>query len=133
MNCRSILVRVAKNAWQDDMEQIYISFVKSDLIVFSSPMYWGYLTAQIKTVIDRMEAITAYFKGKTFVVILTYRHHYQSTQAFFERITPFFGVELHTISCCTMDKTTFRDLDIREIPDKLQEAYELGVKLADKA
>ena len=117
---------------RDDMQNIYRSFIKSDIILFASPMYWGYLTAQMKTVIDRMEAITSYFKGKIFVVLLTYRHHYQSTQAFFERITPFFEVKLHTISCCTMDQSTSRDIDISEIPDKLQEAYELGTKLATK-
>ena len=117
---------------RDDMLNIYHSFIESDLVVFASPMYWGYLTAQIKTVIDRMEAITSYFKGKTFVVLLTYRHHYQSTQAFFERICPFFEVELHTISCCTMERETFRDMDIAEIPDKLQEAFKLGVKLGKK-
>jgi hypothetical protein len=77
-----------------------------------------------------MEAITSYFKGKIFVVLLTYWHHYQSTKAFFERITPFFDVELHTISCRTMDKKTMRDMDITEIPEKLQEAYTLGMKLA---
>lgn len=116
----------------DDMQQIYHSFITSNIIVFTSPMYWGYLTAQIKAAIDRMEAITRFFKSKIFVVLLTYRHHYQSTQAFFERIAPYFEIELHTVACCTMEKETYQDIDIKKFPEKLQEAYELGVKLAGK-
>jgi len=117
---------------EDDMQKIYRSFIGSEIIVFATPMYWGYLTAQIKGVIDRMEAITSHFKGKTFVVLITYRHHYQSTVAFFERITPFFGVELHTVTCCTMEKSSLKDISITERPGKLQEAYKLGRKLAIK-
>ncbi len=88
---------------EDDMQQIYSAFIAADLIVFTTPMYWGYVTAQMKLVIDRMEAITDHFKGKIFVVLITYRHHCASTVAFFERICPYFKVDLHTLTCCTMD------------------------------
>jgi multimeric flavodoxin WrbA len=51
-------------ATEDDMQQIYAAFIEADIVVFATPMYWGYMTAQMKAVMDRMEAITDHFKGK---------------------------------------------------------------------
>ena len=90
-------------ATEDDMQEIYSAFIGADVVVFATPMYWGYMTAQLKAVMDRMEAITGYFKGKTFVVLITYRYHCESTVAFYKRICPYFGVDLHIITCRTMD------------------------------
>jgi multimeric flavodoxin WrbA len=45
-------------AVNDDMQQIYRAFVEADVVVFATPMYWGYMTAQLKAVMDRLEAIT---------------------------------------------------------------------------
>lgn len=114
---------------EDDMQKIYSAFIAADLIVFATPMYWGYMTAQMKAVMDRMEAITEYFTGKTFVVLITYRHHCESTVAFFKRICPFFGVVLHTVVCRTMDEQE-KDIPVTSLPAKLQEAFELGRELA---
>ncbi len=116
-------------ATEDDMQQIYSAFIEADVVVFATPMYWGYMTAQLKAVMDRMEAITGYFKDKTFVVLITYHYHCASTVAFFERITPFFKVNLHVITCRTMDEKTEKDIPIRDLPEKLYEAKNLGVKL----
>ena len=116
-------------ATEDDMQKIYSAFIAADLIVFATPMYWGYMTAQMKTVMDRMEAITNHFKGKTFVVLITYRHHCESTVAFFKRVCPFFRVDLHVITCRTMDEQE-RDIPITSVPAKLEEAFELGRRLS---
>ena len=112
------------------MQYIYKSYKESDLIIWVSPMYWGYLTAQLKLVQDRMEALAwSGFENKTFVVLLTYRHHYQSTASMFERIAPHFNIDLHILECCTLDPETRRDIPIIEIPEKLEEAYNLGIRL----
>jgi multimeric flavodoxin WrbA len=120
-------------AIQDDMEEIYSAFPGVGLVVWATPMYWGYLTAQIKTALDRMESLVMgdHFRGKTFVVLITYRYHCESTVAFFERVCPFFGVELHVITCRTLDLDTNRDIPIASLPQKLEEAYELGKTLGD--
>ena len=86
------------------------------------------MTAQLKAVMDRMEAITNYFKGKTFVVLITYRYHCESTVAFYKRICPYSGVDLHVITCRTMDEQE-NDIPIASLPEKLQEAYALGESL----
>jgi multimeric flavodoxin WrbA len=119
-------------AVSDDMQQIYQAFVEADVVVFTMPMYWGYMTAQLKAVMDRLEAVTDYFRGKTFVVLITYRHHAQSTVAFFERVCPFFGVALHVVTCRTTDENE-NDIPISRCPDSLREAFDLGTSLATES
>lgn len=116
-------------ATEDDMQQIYSAFIEADIIVFATPMYWGYMTAQMKAVMDRMEAITQYFKSKIFVVLITYRHHCESTVVFFKRVCLYFGVNLHVITCRTMDDNE-KDLPISCFPVKLEGAYQLGITIA---
>ncbi|MBN2542548.1 flavodoxin family protein [bacterium] len=118
---------------EDDMYRIYEAHAEADIVVFASPMYWGYLTAQMKTAIDRMEALAwNYFGGRTFVVLLTYHYHCESTVAFFERISPFFKIDLHIITCRTLNEKTREDIRIANLKGKLDEAYQLGEKLASK-
>ena len=42
---------------KDDMEKINEAYIWADVIVFASPMYWGTITGQLKTTIDRLYAI----------------------------------------------------------------------------
>ncbi len=115
----------------DDMQTIYPKYKETDLIVWVTPMYWGYLTAQMKTVQDRMEALAwDGFGNKTFATLFTYRHHYESAVNMFRRIAPHFKIDLHVLDCCTYDKETGRDIPIEELPEKLLEAYELGKRLS---
>ncbi|MHA1863042.1 MAG: hypothetical protein ACTSWA_04675, partial [Candidatus Thorarchaeota archaeon] len=64
-----------------------------------------------------------------FVPILTYRHHYESTVGFFERIQDYFRFKLNFITFCSMDKDTRKDVHVSTKLEKLEEAYELGAKL----
>lgn len=117
---------------KDDMQKIYSAFLKSNLVVWTVPIFWGYLTAQLKTVLDRMEVMAVhpnkYFKDKTFVVIIAYRHHYESVHAFFTRICEFFNIKLHFILyCCRNSKVnSFEDIPVATNKEKLEEAYNLG-------
>jgi multimeric flavodoxin WrbA len=112
------------------MQEIYEAYIKADAIVWASPMYWGYLTAQIKTVQDRMEALAwEGFYDKIFIVILTYRHHVDSAVNMFKRISPYFRIELHIHTCCTYDKSSGNDIPIKNLSDNLNEVYKLGTKL----
>lgn len=45
--------------YQDDMMQIYDAFNKADAFIISSPVYFGSVTAQLKTVIDRFQSFWA--------------------------------------------------------------------------
>ncbi len=119
---------------EDDMQEIYTAFINADIVVFATPMYWGYMTAQLKTIVDRMEAIASkkYFQGKEFVVILTYHYHYESTAAFFKRIIDYFGGTLHTIIYHSLDKNNDEDIHVSKYPEKLDEVYELGKLLGNQ-
>jgi multimeric flavodoxin WrbA len=116
---------------RDDMQEIYSAFMEADLVVWATPMYWGYMTAQLKAALDRMEALVMWdrWRGKKFVVLITYHYHCQSTVAFFERVCPFFEVALHVITCRTLDVETDRHIPIASRQDKLDEAYRLGKAL----
>jgi len=118
-------------AIEDDMQGIYRDIDDADVLVFSTPMYWGYMTAQLKTLVDRMEAIAheRYFKGKVVVLVATYRHHVESTVAFFHRVFPYFGAEVEVLTYRSYDPQTDRDLPASGAPHKLAEAFELGEAL----
>ncbi|MFW9932854.1 MAG: flavodoxin family protein, partial [Candidatus Thorarchaeota archaeon] len=90
----------------DDMTPIYEAFKESEIVVFSTPMLWGYMTAQLKVILDRMEALAVgpseWWTGKKFVGIFTYWHHYETMVAFFERICPFFDGEFTPLIYCSL-------------------------------
>jgi multimeric flavodoxin WrbA len=123
-------------AIQDDMQEIYSSFIDADIVVFATPMFWGYMTSQLKTVLDRMEALAVgpsnWWEGKTFVSIVTYWYHYQSTVAFFERICPSFGVDYESLIYCSRVEGVTGDVHVSERLDKLEEAYNLGKSVGEK-
>jgi multimeric flavodoxin WrbA len=122
-----------KCAIDDDMTEIYDAYKKAQLVVWASPMYWGYITSQMKAAQDRMEALAwEGFDGKTFAVLLTYRYHYESAANMFRRISPYFHIDLHVVPCRTYDPEAKRDMQITECAAALREAYELGVKLGRK-
>ena len=39
------------------MEQINEAYIWADVIVFASPMYWGTISGQLKTTVDRLYAV----------------------------------------------------------------------------
>ena len=97
-------------------------------------MFWGYMTAQLKIVMDRMEALCVgpleWWEGKTFVGIFTYWYHYQSMVSFFERVCPGFGVDfVPLLYCSKSDDPSIDDIHVLENVEKLKEAYELGKKI----
>ena len=42
-------------AINDDMQQIYDEFNNVDIVVFATPMYWGYMTAQLKIIFKKLK------------------------------------------------------------------------------
>ncbi len=118
---------------QDDMQQIYSVFADADIVVWATPMYWGYMTAQMKLALDRMESLAMdvkkYWLDKEFVAILTFRHHYQSTIGFFERVQDYFRFKFNSILYCSKNESGPEDFHVSTNPKKLDEAYQLGAKL----
>ncbi len=125
-----------KCAIDDDMQQIYSVFADADIVVWATPMYWGYMTAQMKTTLDRMEALAMdpekYWVNKEFVAILTYRHHYQSTIGFFERVQDYFKFKFSSLLYCSKNEEGPEDFHVSSNKEKLEEAFILGERLGIK-
>jgi len=117
----------------DDMQAVYPVLREADVIVLATPMFWGYMTSQLKTLFDRLEAVVGdgrSFPDKDFVLLVGYRHYYGSMVEWLERITGFAGSRAHAILCQTYDAEAGRDVPIAETPDRLREAFDLGVRIA---
>jgi multimeric flavodoxin WrbA len=119
-----------KCAIDDDMQEIHAVFADADIVVWATPMYWGYMTAQMKTALDRMEALAMdvekYWADKEFVAILTYRHHYQSTINFFERVQDYFRFKFSSLLYCSKNEEGAEDFHVLTCQEKLEEASNLG-------
>jgi len=112
----------------DEMQAVYPAFREADVVVMATPSFWGYMTSQLKTLFDRLEAICSNeaFGGKDFVLLVGYRHYTGSLVEWLGRITTGFGSRSHALLCRTFDPETGRDVPIAETPDRLQEAFDLG-------
>jgi multimeric flavodoxin WrbA len=117
---------------QDDMQDVYPALREADVVVLATPMFWGYMTSQLKTLFDRLEAVVSapYFGGKDFVLLVGYRHYYGSIVEWLNRITRAFGSRCHSIVCQTYDPETDRDIPIERTPERLEEAFALGRHIA---
>jgi multimeric flavodoxin WrbA len=116
---------------EDDMRSVYPAFCEADIVVLAAPMFWGYMTSQLKTLFDRLEAVasTSCFGGKRFVLVATYRHYYGSMVEWLERTARGFGSESHVILCRTFDPVSCRDIPATALPGKMDEAFALGERL----
>ena len=119
----------------DDMQAVYPAFCGADVVVLATPMFWGYMTSQLKTLFDRLEAIVSdrCFGGKDFVLLIGYRHYFGSMVEWMSRIAGFSGSRAHAVTAQTFDSTTRKDIPIRELPEKLAEAHRLGKHLGSAA
>lgn len=55
IGCNSCFAREGNNCFQnDDMQQIYKKLSEADILVIASPVYFYGISAQLKTVIDRL-------------------------------------------------------------------------------
>jgi len=117
---------------QDDMQAVYPALHKADVVVLATPMFWGYMTSQLKTLFDRLEAVVSaeYLGGKDFVLLIGYRSYYGSMVEWLQRITGFVDSRAHAVLCQTYDPQTQTDRPIQSMPEKLDEARRLGAKIA---
>ena len=65
LGCKYCYSHGGKCVQDDDMENVLAELSDTDMVVFASPVYWFDMTAQLKTVIDRLYAAIAQYKGMT--------------------------------------------------------------------
>ena len=47
---------IGKCVIKDDMQELYAEFIKSEMVVFATPIYWWGVFSQLKTFLDRLNA-----------------------------------------------------------------------------
>jgi len=131
--------------WADDMDQLIQKVISSDLTVFASPVYMASYTVQLTAFFERcipvmnvdlknMKILENKFKGKNVVVALV--HDFPNPAV---ADIPFQAMEYVLQKNFQMNIVGklhvpgVRDEgDIKKKEDKLQEAYQMGVKLCTR-
>lgn len=118
----------------DDMQAVYPALKIASLIIIDSPSFWGYMTSQLKTLFDRLEAVVHpdYFGNKDFILFVTYRRYYGSLLEWMKRITAGFESRLHHLCVQTFDPNTNKDIPITEMKEALEKAFDLGQSIRTK-
>ena len=112
----------------DDMQAVYPAFCDADVVMIATPMFWGYMTSQLKALFDRLEAVVSErcFGRKDFALLIGYRDYFGTMVEWLDRIATGFGSRSHTVTARTYDPETGKDVPFSRLPDKLEEAYRLG-------
>ncbi|MDT8366432.1 MAG: flavodoxin family protein [bacterium] len=119
----------------DAMQEIYEKLKKADSIVFSSPIYWFTVTAQLKMVIDRIYAIEGgdknILRGKNFGILLVYADSDPFTSGAVNALRMFQDISayLGTTIVDMVYGSAYEAGEIAGNPELLKQAHELGEKL----
>lgn len=119
----------------DDMQQIYPKLRQADSILISSPIFWFTYSAQTKLVVDRWYALLEKgghaLKDKLFGIILTYGDTDLYTSGginaihTFDSMFRYIGADVAGYVYGTAGSAG----DVKNSPDLMQKAFELGKKL----
>lgn len=133
--------RDGKCVIRDDMDAVYDKLLEADAVIVASPMFFYSLSAQIKAVIDRCQAIWArkYLlkqpiphspKRGAFIAVGATKG-----KNLFEGSVLVVKYFFEAIDAQYLDELLVRSVDekgqIKDHPDQLAAAFELGKKLAE--
>ena len=143
-HCDTCLLK-GKCKIQDDMQMVYRELEQADRIVLASPLHFMSVTAQMKAMIDRCQAIWA----RKYVLKIPPLGNKRERKGLFvsvggRRVPNLFEPALVTIKTLfrTLDVTYAGDLlfpgidekgDITKHPDALHQAFLAGQKLVDNS
>ena len=119
----------------DDMKDIYARLETADSIVFASPIYWFSVTAQLKTVIDRMYAVGGGDKnildGRKFGILLAYADSDPFISGAVNALRMFQDISAYLGAAITgaVYGSAYEAGEIAENKALLKEAYDLGEEL----
>jgi len=120
----------------DQMREIYDGLREADAVVFATPVYWFSVTAQIKTVIDRIYAVGVgdgnVLKGKEVAVLMPYADADPFTSGavnalrMFQDISGYLGTKMAGM----VYGTAMEAGEIRKDKSLMERAHKLGEELA---
>jgi len=120
----------------DDMLGLYPKIIESDAIVFGTPVYWYGPTALMKAFIDRFVFFNCpetrvKIKGKKAIIAVPFEEENPDTARlvveFFENCLRY--LEMNLVGAIIVGGVGEKG-DVLKKPDRLNEAYELGKRLA---
>jgi len=120
---------------RDDMLNIYPKIIESDAIIFGTPVYWYGPTALMKAFIDRFVYFNcpenrAKIKGKKAALVIPFEEENPDTAKpvveFFEKCLNY--LEMKLLGAIIAGGVSEKG-DVLKKPDRLKEAYELGIRL----
>lgn len=125
-HCRATHVCVQS----DDMTLLLDELRQADWIIFGSPVYWWGITAQLKTVIDRLYADPYVLKNKSVGLVLTGgaatdAPQYQLIQQQFECMAKAIGFNLAYVK----DVSATKAGEVRDNADLMKELHDFGKSL----
>ena len=120
----------------DDMLDIYPKITESDAIIFGTPVYWYAPTALMKAFIDRFVYFNcpqtrAKIRGKSAALVIPFEEENPDTAKpvveFFEKCLGY--LEMNLVGSIVVGGAGEKG-DVLKKPDRLQEAFEMGIRLA---
>lgn len=116
----------------DDMRDMYLLIEEADLIIFSTPIYWWSMSAQLKTFIDRIYGMgnKKSLIDKKVVLLMTYGGELPNSgpslvESTFKEICDFIGMDfLYSYGTCTGN-----GILVKDNIDVLKKVFKLGYEL----
>ena len=121
---------------KDDMTYAYPKIIESDILIFGTPVYWYGPTALMKCFIDRFVYFNcprnrAKIRGKSAVIAIPFEEEDPGTA---DLLVKFFKKSLQYLEIKLIGKILVPGVgsrgDVLKKADRLEEAYELGRRLA---
>ena len=126
---------------RDDMDLLIGELMAADVIVIGSPSYWGDVTAQLKTFIDRCTPYSDTRPGGTPVppgkhgiaVAVRAGHSKGENQHIVDTLAHFFGHLGITLETSVTFESIRSTADLVERQEAMEQAYQLGYQLVERS
>lgn len=121
----------------DDFPRILDVFLGADLVVLATPVYWAGVSAQMKCFIDRLssyfrrEPYTVRFSGKGYIVVTAFGQKDPDHGTWVTEPLKFCVDVLSGRYLGDLTVSVYRKGQVREMPEMLKSAYELGKKAVE--
>jgi multimeric flavodoxin WrbA len=116
----------------DDFTQLLERFLSADVIVWSTPVYWHGVSAQMKCFLDRMSSYFNHpeyidrFSGKGHIVLCAFGRTEKKHGDFITEPMKFSVETLHGIYLGDVCASVYQKGKVRQMPEVLEACRELG-------
>lgn len=122
----------------DDFPQLLEHFLNADVIVWSTPVYWHGVSAQMKCFLDRMSSYFNHpeyvdrFRGKGHIVLCAFGRPEKEHGDFITKPMKITIEVLHGIYLGDVCASVYQKGKVRQMPEVLKACRELGINAAKR-